>query len=106
VQILWWLAPPVVATVLAMLWVTWLGREGRGAVDPEVAARRLGRAMSRASRVTARPGTSRTPSRSDRSSGIAVRSSSRPSSAGADETTREARTQAPDDQPESTRRAS
>ena len=34
VEILWWLAPPVVATALAMLWVSWLGREGRGEVDP------------------------------------------------------------------------
>ena len=53
-EILWWLAPPVVATVLAMLWVSWLGREGRGEVDPEVAARRLGDAMARPTRVTPR----------------------------------------------------
>jgi hypothetical protein len=80
VQILWWLAPPVAATALAMLWVSWLGREGRGAVDPEVAARRLGRAMSRPSRVTARPAPTRSAVPGERSSGIAVRSSSRPGS--------------------------
>jgi hypothetical protein len=90
VEILWWLAPPALATVLAMLWVSWLGREGRGRVDPEVAARRLGRAMSRPSRVTPRP--VRTTARTERSSGIAVRSSSRAASQ--------------DSRPESTRRAS
>jgi hypothetical protein len=78
VQILWWLVPPIVATVLAMLWVSWLGREGRGEVDPEVAARRLGRAMSRPSRVAPRGTPARSTSRGERSSGIAVRSSSRP----------------------------
>ena len=52
VEILWWLAPPVVATVLAMVWVSWLGREGRGEVDREVAVRRLGDAMSRPTRVS------------------------------------------------------
>jgi len=76
VQILWWLAPPVVATVLAMLWVSWLGREGRGQVDRETAVRRLGEAMARTprtARVTTRP-----PSPHDRSTGVAVRPSSRP----------------------------
>jgi hypothetical protein len=80
VQILWWLAPPVVATVLAMAWVSWLGREGRGEVDPEVAARRLDRAMSRPSKVTPRATPSRAPRPGERSSGIAVRSSSRSAS--------------------------
>ena len=46
-EILWWLAPPAVATGLAMVWVSWLGRAGRGQVDPEVAVRRLGDAMAR-----------------------------------------------------------
>jgi hypothetical protein len=76
VEILWWLAPPVVATVLAMLWVSWLGREGRGVVDPDVAARRLGAAMAKPSRP--RPGSSGRPSQPrDRSTGVAVRPSSR-----------------------------
>ena len=44
-EILLWLVPPVVVTVLAMLWVAWLGREGRGEVDREVAVRRLGEAL-------------------------------------------------------------
>jgi hypothetical protein len=84
VQILWWLAPPVVATVLAMLWVSWLGREGRGEVDPEVAARRLGRAMSRPARVTPRTAPARAPG--ERSSGIAFRPSSRPSATNGEST--------------------
>jgi hypothetical protein len=79
VEILWWLAPPVVATVLAMLWVSWLGREGRGAVDPEVAVRRLSKAMSRPTRVTARATSMRGHGVGERSTGIAVRPSRRPS---------------------------
>ena len=44
-DILWWLAPPVVVTALAMLWVTWLGRSGRREVDRDVAVERLARAL-------------------------------------------------------------
>jgi hypothetical protein len=77
-EILWWLAPPVAATVLAMLWISWLGREGRGDLDPEVAARRLGRAMSRPPRVAPRATPPRTAGPGERSGGIAVRPSSRP----------------------------
>jgi hypothetical protein len=77
VEILWWLAPPVVATVLAMLWVSWLGRAGRGVVDREVAVRRLGEAMARPTAVP--PATApRPPARAERSTGVAVRPSSRP----------------------------
>jgi hypothetical protein len=80
VQILWWLVPPVVATVLAMLWVSWLGREGRGQVDRDVAVRRMGEALSgpRSQAVRARPsGEPRTVRNPDRSGGVAVRPSSR-----------------------------
>jgi hypothetical protein len=77
VEILWWLAPPVVATVLAMLWVSWLSREGRGEVDPDVAARRMGAAMAKPSRLLA--GVATRPSQArERSTGVAVRPSSRP----------------------------
>jgi hypothetical protein len=76
VEILWWLAPPVVATVLAMLWVSWLGREGRGEVDREVAVRRLGDAMSKPTRVRARA-VPRASQPDERSTGVAVRPSSR-----------------------------
>ena len=38
-------SPPVVVTALAMLWVSWLGRDGRGEVDRDVAVERLGKAL-------------------------------------------------------------
>ena len=83
-DILWWLVPPVVVTALAMLWVTWLGRSGRGEVDRDVAVERLARALRKEHPTSTRrsPATSRP---RDRSTGIAVRPSSRPSTArGAD----------------------
>ncbi len=46
-EILWWLAPAVVVMGAAMVWVSWVGRKGYGAVDPEVAAERLGRALEK-----------------------------------------------------------
>jgi hypothetical protein len=69
VQILLWLVPPVVVTLLAMAWVGWLGRAGRGEVDREESLRRLGAALERPqpSRPT---GLAR---RRDRSTGVAVR---------------------------------
>jgi hypothetical protein len=86
VEILWWLAPPVVATVVAMLWVSWLGRAGRGEVDPEVAVRRLGEAMSRRTRVSPpkRPVRTRAADRAtDRSTGVALRRTPRTKAAAA-----------------------
>ena len=46
-EILYWLVPPVVVTCVAMLWVSWLGREGRGEVDRDVAVRRLAAALQK-----------------------------------------------------------
>ena len=71
-EILLWLVPSVLATVAAMLWVSWISRDGRGEVDRDVAAERLGRALAK----DLPPGTRRTaaPAR-DRSTGIAVRPS-------------------------------
>ncbi len=46
-DILLWLVPPLVVTFGAMLWVTWLGRAGRGEVDRDVAVRRLARALEK-----------------------------------------------------------
>lgn len=70
VEILWWLAPPVLVTGSAMVWATWMGRAGRGEVDRDVAVERLARALAKD-----HPGG--TPARSarvvDRSTGIAVR---------------------------------
>ena len=71
-EILLWLAPAVVVTVLAMVWVSWVGRDGRGEVDRDVAVERLGKALGKELPA----GTRRTsaPVR-DRSTGIAVRPS-------------------------------
>ena len=72
-EILLWLVPPAAATVLAMLWVGWLGREGRGEIDRDVAVRRLAGALQKEppAHVRVRP---RPPAR-DRSTGLAVRPS-------------------------------
>ena len=73
-EILLWLVPPVVVTSVAMLVVGWVGREGRGQVDPEVAVRRMGVALQKESRGRyVAPAPAR-----DRSTGIAVRPSRRP----------------------------
>jgi hypothetical protein len=79
-DILWWLLPPVVVTVLAMLWVTWLGRSGRGEVDRDVAVERLAKALRKEHPAGTRPSPATSRPR-DRSTGIAVRPSSRPSTA-------------------------
>jgi hypothetical protein len=75
-EILLWLVPPAVVTVVAMLWVGWIGREGRGEVDREVAVRRLGEALSRPPQQPRYAAERRD---RDRSTGIAVRPSRRAS---------------------------
>jgi hypothetical protein len=79
VEILLWLVPSVVVTVVAMLWVGWIGREGRGEVDRDVAVRRLASALEpdpkRRRRPT--PGYAAQQPERDRSTGIAVRPSRR-----------------------------
>jgi hypothetical protein len=70
VEILWWLVPPVVVTTGAMVWVAWLGREGRGEVDRDQQVERLARALERDLPTAHQPRTART---HDRSTGIAVR---------------------------------
>ena len=79
-EILLWLVPPVVVTMLAMVWVSWLGREGRGEVDRDVAVRRLASALEpdpRRRRPT--PGYAAPRPEPDRSTGVAVRPSRRAS---------------------------
>ena len=71
-EILLWLVPPAAVTVVAMVWVGWLGREGRGEVDREVAVRRLGEALDKQPRAPRYAADN--PAR-DRSTGIAVRPS-------------------------------
>lgn len=74
-EILYWLLPPLVVTVLAMLWVGWFGREGRGEIDRDVAVRRLADALQKEppAHASVRPNAVR-----DRSTGIAVRPSRAP----------------------------
>ena len=72
-QILLWLVPTVAVAVLAMAWVGWAGREGRGEVDPEVAARRLAEALGREGDPVRRAVVARPPV--ERSTGVAVRRS-------------------------------
>jgi hypothetical protein len=84
VEILLWLVPPVVVTVLAMAWVGWVGREGRGAVDQDEAVRRLSAALERDPH---RP--TRLPRRRERSTGVALRrtppAGERPGTAGGEQ---------------------
>ncbi len=75
-EILLWLVPPAVVTVVAMVWVSWLGRQDRREVDHERAVRRLGEALSEERRARRPTGgyAPRVPQR-DRSTGVAVRPS-------------------------------
>lgn len=68
-EILLWLVPPVVVTVVAMGWVAWADREAP-APDREEQVRRIGAALREPL-----PGRSTAPARGqrDRSSGVAVR---------------------------------
>lgn len=73
-EILLWLVPSVLVTVVAMVWVGWVGREGRGEVDPEVAVRRMAAALSKPTPQPYAAGKQRR----ERSTGVAVRPSRRP----------------------------
>jgi hypothetical protein len=73
VEILFWLVPAGVVTLVTMLWVAWWGREGRGEVDRETAARRLGEALGREQKR--RPGYAVARRAPDRSTGVALRPS-------------------------------
>lgn len=77
-EILFWLLPAAVLTLASMAWVAWWGREGRGQVDRETAARRLGEALTREQR--SRPGYAAPERAPERHTGVALRSSqARPS---------------------------
>lgn len=69
-EILLWLVPPLVVTVLAMGWVTWLGRDEREESDPERAAVRMARALERPQRT---PWAPRPPVPAERTGAVAVR---------------------------------
>ncbi len=72
-EILLWLLPAAVLTLASMAWVAWWGRAGRGEVDRETAARRLGEALSREQRR--RPGYAVPRREADPASGVALRAS-------------------------------
>lgn len=76
-MVLLWLLPAVVVTVVAMLWVAWAGREGRGEVDRDVALARMARVLdpARRRRFGRRPAPSYVAPRRERSTGVAVRPS-------------------------------
>lgn len=74
VEILLWLLPTVVVTVLAMAWVGWLGRERPTLPEQSEAAQRA--AQERFAAAITRPHPHRTPLRNrhrERSTGVAVR---------------------------------
>ena len=74
-EILWWLAPAGVATVLAMLWATWAGRPRRTENHrSEAAYERFAAAIAKEHPAAGLPKPVRAP---DRSTGIAVRPSRR-----------------------------
>ncbi len=72
-EILLWLLPAAVLTLASMAWVAWWGRAGRGEVDRETAARRLGEALTREQH--ARPGYAAPAREPDRHTGVALRAS-------------------------------
>lgn len=72
-EILLWLLPAAVLTLASMAWVAWWGREGRGEVDRETAARRLGEALTREQH--SRPGYAAPGRAPERHSGVALRAS-------------------------------
>lgn len=79
-EILWWLAPPVVVTVVAMAWVSWLGRESRGEIDRDEAVARMAKALEpgerrRFTRPRPEVKVAIEPRPRERSTGIAVRPS-------------------------------
>lgn len=84
VEILWWWVPPALVTLIAMLWVSWLGRaRDRGPDRSDAAQERFAAAIMRdlprevANRVSApRP-------MRERSTGIAIRPSQRSGAPGA-----------------------
>lgn len=80
-EILLWLVPPAVVTAVAMAWVSWLARAGRGEVDRDVAVRRLGAALQPGAGKKPSPGYAVPPPARDRSTGIAVRPSRAPAAA-------------------------
>jgi hypothetical protein len=72
VQVLWWLVPPLVATVVAMLWAAWAGREREEVrrEDSDEALERMAKALSRSTPARAAVVA---PTPLERSHGVALR---------------------------------
>jgi hypothetical protein len=68
-EILLWLVPPFVCAVMAMIWVAWVSRDGRGEVDADERVRLLGAALEREPASLTRVAASER----ERSTGVAVR---------------------------------
>lgn len=78
-EILLWLVPAAVITLLSMLWVAFMAREGR-TMDPDEAVRRLGAALERQTKRRRKkplPGYAAPQPPQERSSSIAVRRTER-----------------------------
>jgi len=77
-QVLWWLAPPLVATVLAMLWAAWFGRTRDEATrdNSDEALERMRAALARTLPSTAR---STPPAKVEVTHGVAIRRTRPPS---------------------------
>lgn len=71
-EILWWLVPPVVVTLVAIVWVTLVARAGARETDRQQAVARLERALRKEHPTLRRETEARV---RDRSTGIAVRPS-------------------------------
>ena len=78
-DVLWWLVPPLAATVLAMAWVSWRGR-ARDDVRRESSDEALSRLGSALARPLPRRSAKASPSRVDEdpTHGVAVRRTPRP----------------------------
>jgi hypothetical protein len=75
-EVLWWLAPPLAATAVAMVWVSWLGRARDEAPreDSDEALARLGSALAR---PLPKRGAKGGPAPADPTHGVAVRKAPR-----------------------------
>jgi hypothetical protein len=75
--VLWWLVPPLVATCLAMLWASWLGRDrdDERRDDSEAALLRMEKALRKPTPAKGRPVAS-VPT--EPTHGVAIRGGRRP----------------------------
>jgi hypothetical protein len=79
VEILYWWLPPAIVTVIAMLWVSWLGRaRDMGPDRSDAAQERFAAAIMRDLPTAATSRVSEPRPMRDRSTGIAIRPSQRP----------------------------